>query len=198
VTSIHVAVASLHLVLGHGVSTLVYRLRFGASPLVVYRAARSPHRTWSRVAGVAAGVWAIAVIAATYSSTFVASSLGRARLAIPPAAAWTLALAGLALMLTAQVSMGSGFRVGQDPRDPPAILRTGGLHRGCRNPIYVGSWLALVGMTMWHPSIVAIGACLGAGYAMHRLVVAEEAFLRTCFGATFTDYCARVRRYGIV
>ncbi|WP_299016020.1 hypothetical protein [uncultured Caulobacter sp.] len=45
-TSLHVAIASLHVVLGHAGSSLVYRLRFRRSPLVVYGAPASPHRTW--------------------------------------------------------------------------------------------------------------------------------------------------------
>ena len=197
-TSLHVAVASLHVVLGHVGSSLVYRWRYRRSPLVVYRAQASPHRSWSRVAGAFALAWGAALIASTYAPRFAATALGRARLDVPPAIAWTIALGGLALMLAAQLAMGDGFRIGQDDRDAPPTLRTRGLHAICRNPIYVGSWLALVGMTLWHPSIVLGLTCLGAGYAMHRLVRAEEAFLAARFGAEFAAYRARVRRYGAV
>ena len=196
-TTVHVVVASLHVVLGHAGSSLLFRARFGRSPLVVYRAAASPHRTWSRIAGACALAWAAALIATTYAPRVAAGTLGRALVEVPAPIAWTLALGGLALMLAAQADMGAAFRIGQDAQDGPDALRTRGLHAVCRNPIYVGSWLALVGMTLWHPSLVLALPCLGAGYAMHRLVLAEEAFLRTRFGGAFDAYCARVRRYGV-
>jgi len=198
VTSLHVAVASLHVVLGHAGSSLLYRARYRRSPLVVYRAQASPHRSWSRLAGALALGWGAALVATTYWAWFAATWLGRARVDVAPALAWTLALAGLALMVVAQADMGDAFRIGQDQRDGPLALREHGLHAVCRNPIYVGSWLALAGMTGWHPSVALVGACLGVGVAMHQLVRAEERFLRARFGAAFDAYCARVRRYGVV
>lgn len=196
-TSLHVAVASLHVLLGHCGSSLLYRARFGKSPLVVYRASASPHRRWSRLAGAFAIAWGAALAATTYWPAFAGSALGAARASPPQSIAWLLAGGGLALMLAAQASMGEAFRIGQDAAAAPTALRERGLHAICRNPIYVGSWLALAGMTLWHPSVVLAVTCLGAGYAMHRLVLAEEAFLAARFGARWTAYCARVRRYGV-
>jgi protein-S-isoprenylcysteine O-methyltransferase Ste14 len=196
VTTAHLVVASLHAVLGHAGAALVYRARFGTSPLVVYRAGASPHRARSRITGALAIAWAIAFVLSIYSAAWAASPMGRARIAIPPTLAWTLALGGLALMLWSQAAMGPAFRIGQDERDAPAAIHHRGPHARCRNPIYVGSWLALAGMTAWHPSLALVALCVAIGVAMHAIVLAEERFLRARFGAAFEAYCRATPRYG--
>lgn len=196
-STVHVVVASLHAVLGHAGASLIYRARYGRSPLVVYRAGPSPHRTRSRINGVLAIAWGVAFVLSTYSSAWVASATGRALFAVPSIVAWVIAIAGLVLMLGSQMAMGASFRIGQDSNDGPASLRREGIHGRCRNPIYVGSWLALAGMTLWHPSVTLVALCVALGVAMHGLVLAEEAFLRERFGAAFEEYCRRVPRYGV-
>lgn len=196
-TTLHVVIASLHVVLGHFGSSLIYRARFGRSPLVVYRAGPSTHTWWSRLAGVCAVVWGVAFVASVYSPPWSASVAGRALFDAPSALAWGLALGGLALMVWSQIAMGSAFRIGQDDRDAPSELRRSGPHARCRNPIYVGSWVAIVGMTLWHPSIVLVVTALATAVAMHNLVLAEERFLLARFGAAFTTYCKTTPRYGI-
>jgi protein-S-isoprenylcysteine O-methyltransferase Ste14 len=192
---LHVAIASLHVALGHLGAGLIFRLRFGRSPLVLYGAPPSPHRTWSRILGGLAATWAALLIATAWSDDIAGLAALRPLLAVPAALAWTLALGGLVLMCTAQVLMGSAFRVGQDAHDGAPELRTTGLWARSRNPIYVGSWLAIAGMTLWHPSPALVAACLAIGLGMHRLVGAEEVFLRARFGARFDDYCRRTPRY---
>jgi protein-S-isoprenylcysteine O-methyltransferase Ste14 len=196
VTTLHVVIASLHAVLGHFGSSIIYRARFGRSPLVVYRAGASPHRTRSRIAGLLGAAWGVAFVLSVYSSTWNAMAIARPLFAAP-IIAWSIALGGLALMLWSQIAMGVAFRIGQDDRDAPAELRRTGPHARCRNPIYVGSWLALAGMTLWHPSIVLLALCVAIGVSMHALVLAEEAFLRERFGDTFVAYCKTTPRYGV-
>jgi protein-S-isoprenylcysteine O-methyltransferase Ste14 len=197
-TGLHLAVAALHLGLGQFGATAVYRLRFRRSPLIVYRAEPSPHRTWSRVAGIAAMTWGGILIATVTAPRFATSFVGRALATPPPTVAWAIALGGLALMLYAQYAMGPAFRIGQDRRDTADALAEHGLYRLCRNPIYVGSWSALVGMTLWWPSLLLLAATVAIGAAMHQLVRAEESFLSDRFGADYRAYCARVRRYGVL
>jgi protein-S-isoprenylcysteine O-methyltransferase Ste14 len=106
-----------------------------------------------------------------------------------------IAASGLALMAASQASMGAAFRVGQDEHDAPPELQRGGLHALTRNPIYVGSWTFLLGMTLWHPSALLLALCALVGLGIHGLVLAEEAFLRERFGATYAAYCAATPRY---
>ncbi len=170
-------------------------IRFRRSPLVLYRRGASPHQRITRLVSLASLAWAAALIASATSSWLRASLLGRALFTAPALASWGLAALGLALMAASQASMGSAFRVGQDERDAPPELRRGGLHALSRNPIYVGSWTYLFGMTLWHPSALLLALCALVELGIHGLVLAEEAFLRERFGAEYAAYCARTPRY---
>lgn len=192
---LHLAFASLHLLVGHFGSAAVHWIRFRRSPLVLYRRGASPHQRVTRAVSLASLAWGVALIASATSSAFRASLPGRALFVVPPVASWTLAGLGLALMTASQASMGSAFRVGQDERDAPPELRCGGLHALTRNPIYVGSWAYLAGMTLWHPSMILLALCALVGLGIHGLVLAEEAFLHARFGAAYETYCARTPRY---
>jgi protein-S-isoprenylcysteine O-methyltransferase Ste14 len=192
---LHLAFASLHLVVGHFGSASAHWIRFRRSPLVLYRRGASRHQRRTRVVSIASLGWAATLIASATSAGFRASPVGRALFVVPPLISWSIASLGLALMTASQASMGAAFRVGQDERDAPDELRRGGLHALTRNPIYVGSWTFLLGMTLWHPSALLLALCALVGLGIHGLVLAEEAFLRERFGATYAAYCARTPRY---
>jgi protein-S-isoprenylcysteine O-methyltransferase Ste14 len=189
----HLGFASLHLLVGHLGAAALHWLRFGKSPLVLYRGRASRHQRVTRLVSALAAAWTGALVASALWPAFrdALPPLG----AVPPALAWGLAAAGLLLMAAAQASMGASFRVGQDDADAPPELRSGGLHARTRNPIYVGSWLALLGMTFWWPSALLLALCGALGAGMHALVLEEERFLERTFGAAFLEYRARVPRY---
>ena len=72
-----------------------------------------------------------------------------------------------------------------------------GIFAHCRNPLYVGNFLALTGFCLIHDS----WACYLVGIpvfvlAYVSIVLAEEEFLRGKFGQEFEDYCRRVPRFG--
>ena len=71
----------------------------------------------------------------------------------------------------------------------------GGLFAHCRNPLYVGNYLILVGVGIASNSLLflAIGLPFFL-FAYWAIIAAEEAFLRGKFGADFTEYCRRVNR----
>jgi protein-S-isoprenylcysteine O-methyltransferase Ste14 len=71
----------------------------------------------------------------------------------------------------------------------------GGLFAHCRNPLYVGNYLILVGVGIASNSLLflAIGLPFFL-FAYWAIIAAEEAFLRGKFGADFTEYCSRVNR----
>jgi protein-S-isoprenylcysteine O-methyltransferase Ste14 len=74
-------------------------------------------------------------------------------------------------------------------------LVQGGLFAHCRNPLYVGNFLILLGVGIASNSrfFLAIGIP-GFLFAYWAIIAAEEAFLRGKFGDDFTAYCARVNR----
>ena len=85
------------------------------------------------------------------------------------------------------------------PWDPPRRLVTGGLYRWTRNPMYVGIVLALLGESWLFASRaqVVYAVCVAAGFHA-RVLLYEEPVLRKLFGAAFDEYCARVRRWGVL
>lgn len=193
--ALHLAFVALHLLLGHFAASLVYRLRFGRSPRAYARArADGPHTRVTRRIGFVSLLWFASLVAAALSDPWNAWPPGRPLFAPMMALGWVLGLLGLLGMLTAQVGMGAAFRIGVDRDDAPNI-HDGGLHGLSRNPIYLFSYLYLVGVSLWAPSLVTLVTLVTLGLLMHRLVVLEERFLRGRCPAAHAAYCARVPRY---
>lgn len=111
---------------------------------------------------------------------------------------------GLALASAGQILRGAviGF----------AYIRRGGVNRQiyadklvvegffahCRNPLYVGNLLVLLGLIVVHnsPWFYAIGVPFYL-LAYVSITLAEEDFLRARFKAEYDDYCRRVPRFWI-
>lgn len=87
-------------------------------------------------------------------------------------------------------------RGGKDGKVHADSLRTVGMFSLCRNPLYLGNLLILVGLFLIYASPIAliIGTILGVTF-YGLLVGAEEAFLLDKFGEVFEDYCRRVNRW---
>ncbi|MFO1512332.1 MAG: isoprenylcysteine carboxylmethyltransferase family protein [Verrucomicrobiota bacterium] len=71
-----------------------------------------------------------------------------------------------------------------------------GIFAHCRNPLYVGNILVIVGLglisnSLWF-AVIGIPAFL---FIYRAIVAAEENFLRQKFGADFDAYCQRVSRF---
>lgn len=130
-------------------------------------------------------------------------------LAFPPvrpmdsaAADLWLDLAGLAIALIGQawrvmiVGLAYIKRGGVNKRIHADALVTDGIFQHCRNPLYVGNLLVLLGLLVIHnsPWVYLLG---GAFFLISyvAVVAAEERFLRAKFGADYDDYMRRVNRW---
>jgi protein-S-isoprenylcysteine O-methyltransferase Ste14 len=105
-------------------------------------------------------------------------------------ALWAL---GFSLAMAGRFGLGSSFRVGCAKEK--TVLRTGGVFRFSRNPIYVGlntTFLASALYTL-NPIVLLVGA--GLTVIHHRIILAEEECLRRMFGNDYEEYCLRVGRY---
>lgn len=194
--ALYLGFASLHLLLGHFGSAVLYRLRFGGTPLVLYKPAqKTRHQKITQRVALATLVWVASLLAFTFSETFRTTALGAPIVHTPALAGWIPGLLGLTGMLASQANMGRSFRVGQDESSHSPLLVTTGLHRWSRNPVYVFSFLYLVGISLWAPCLSVLLGCAALGTGMHHLVLAEEAFLLQQHGKPYEDYCKRVRRY---
>jgi protein-S-isoprenylcysteine O-methyltransferase Ste14 len=111
------------------------------------------------------------------------------------------ALIGLGIALVGQLlriaTIGLDYivRGGRNRQVYANELVTGGLFSHCRNPLYVGNYLILVGLGVASCSAVFLFAVLPLmALAYWAIIAAEENFLRNKFGETFDAYCARVSR----
>ena len=113
----------------------------------------------------------------------------------------TAALVGLAIALAGQslrvATIGLDYivRGGRNRQVYAEDLVTGGLFSHCRNPLYVGNYLMLVGVGVASCSAIFIFVVLPLmAIAYWAIIAAEENFLRNKFGAVFDAYSAKVSR----
>lgn len=106
-----------------------------------------------------------------------------------------LLVAGLLLSLSA-AGMFLWKRTTLVPFGAAAHLFTGGQYRFTRNPMYLGLVLVYLGVAglltePWPVVLLPLPVAV-----LNALVIPfEEARLREIFGASFVDYCAKVRRW---
>ena len=78
---------------------------------------------------------------------------------------------------------------------PPTRVVTEGPFRVSRNPMYLGHLIFMLGLAVTLRSYVALALLVLRAIWFHRRVVADEARLIERFGAEYTDYMRRVRRW---
>ncbi|MCF0070600.1 isoprenylcysteine carboxylmethyltransferase family protein [Dyadobacter sp. CY261] len=88
------------------------------------------------------------------------------------------------------------IRGGRDKKVYAETLVTEGIFRHCRNPLYVGNILMLLGVGVVANSLIYVGIVMPLFLFIYQaIVLAEENFLRNKFGAQFDAYCGRVSRW---
>lgn len=88
------------------------------------------------------------------------------------------------------------IRGGKDKKVYAEKLVTEGIFRHCRNPLYVGNILMLLGVGILSNSLIYVAVVMPLFLFIYQaIVLAEENFLRNKFGAQFDSYCARVNRW---
>ncbi|HUH61209.1 MAG TPA: isoprenylcysteine carboxylmethyltransferase family protein [Candidimonas sp.] len=112
-------------------------------------------------------------------------------------AAVIVAVLGLGISMTGVLTFRRS-RTTVDPRKPAnsSVLVTSGIYRVSRNPMYLGILLALVGWALFLGNALAlICAFLFVPYISRYQIRPEERILQARFGAAFTSYTKRVRRW---
>jgi protein-S-isoprenylcysteine O-methyltransferase Ste14 len=100
---------------------------------------------------------------------------------------------GFALLYLGRFKMGDSFRLGT-PKEETS-LKTDGLFRLSRNPMYVGVYATIVASSLYtlNPVVILLGAFVVAVH--HAIVLAEEKTMQKVFSRKYSEYCSRVRRY---
>ena len=88
------------------------------------------------------------------------------------------------------------IRGGRDKKVYAEELVTSGIFNHCRNPLYVGNILMLLGVGIISNSLIYVLVIMPVFiFIYHTIVLAEENYLRNKFGDTFNAYCKRVSRW---
>lgn len=104
-----------------------------------------------------------------------------------------LAAVGVFLLMVGTRSLGSALRVGLPQEE--TVLRTTGVYRWSRHPIYLSIFLFSIAACIYCPHPVVIAASLIAVVIHHLIALAEERFLEQRFGEAWLRHKARVPRY---
>jgi len=87
-------------------------------------------------------------------------------------------------------------RGGKDLKIHADALITRGLFTHCRNPLYVGNNLMLLGLGILSNSLIYVLIVVPVFLFIYQaIVLAEENFLKEKFGAQYIEYCATVNRW---
>jgi len=87
-------------------------------------------------------------------------------------------------------------RGGKDKKVYAEHLVSAGIFSHCRNPLYVGNILMLLGVGILANSFIYVAIIIPFFLFIYQaIVLAEEHFLRGKFGADFDVYCAKVNRW---
>jgi protein-S-isoprenylcysteine O-methyltransferase Ste14 len=88
------------------------------------------------------------------------------------------------------------IRGGKDRRVYAEDLVTTGIFAHCRNPLYVGNILILVGLGIASNSLLFMAVFTPVFlFFWQAIVLAEENYLRNKFGEQYNEYCKRVDRW---
>ena len=87
-------------------------------------------------------------------------------------------------------------RGGRNRRIYAEGLVTDGLFSHCRNPMYVGNILLIIGMSILSNSLFAVLVMIPLFIFIYQcIVLAEEDYLRKAYGSGFDTYCSKVDRW---
>jgi protein-S-isoprenylcysteine O-methyltransferase Ste14 len=102
-------------------------------------------------------------------------------------------LIGMFFALAGLVNLGMALRMGLPQEETE--LKTKGIYRLSRNPIYVGFNLICLASVLYYPEIFNAILFLLSCIYHHFVIKAEEGFLEKRFGNLWKDYMKKTRRY---
>jgi protein-S-isoprenylcysteine O-methyltransferase Ste14 len=115
---------------------------------------------------------------------------------------WWPIIVGLVITVTGQAIRGATIglayiiRGGKEGKVYAEELVTTGIFNHCRNPLYVGTILMLLGVGVLSNSLLYVIVVMPLFLVIYQaIVLAEENFLRNKFGTSFDQYCSRVNRW---
>jgi protein-S-isoprenylcysteine O-methyltransferase Ste14 len=170
--------------------------RYGTSGILLFRSSRRGQMVRDSLALV----WFAVLIGQAAAAAMWPEWLARRVLLAVPATdilgpiGAVLLVAGLVLMVTAQLELGASWRIGIDPAARPGLV-TSGLYRYSRNPIFLAFLVILVGYALLIPTALSLALLIGTYAGVRGQIAAEEAYLEHAYGEAYRDYAGRVGRF---
>lgn len=177
--------------LAFGWRTIEQRRRTGDTGLRLH-AEPNTAQWWAKIGFVVAMLVGIAAPVAAVAGLDNISALDATWL---HAVGIAVTVAGIALTLAAQYSMGESWRIGVDPHERTELV-TAGAFRYARNPIFTAMLVTATGLAMTIPNIVSIIGLLALIAALEIQVrLVEEPYLIDTHGDTYRAYARQVGRF---
>jgi protein-S-isoprenylcysteine O-methyltransferase Ste14 len=106
-----------------------------------------------------------------------------------------LAVAGTALVLVAQATMGDSWRIGVDEQERTQLI-THGVFALVRNPIFSSMFIFVAGLALMVPNLLSASALAGLIAAVEAQVrLVEEPYLIQSHGDEYRAYAATAGRF---
>jgi protein-S-isoprenylcysteine O-methyltransferase Ste14 len=166
--------------------TVIIRLRLHGHNAL---SGRSPIPMWMLIAGK--------LSIATSISLMLLRALG---FPIGPTASMEIQTAAVVLLLVGLgFAVPSLFQLGEELRfglsQQQAVIKSTGLYRISRNPLYLGFYLIGFASCLYVPVVINLILVVVAIAVHHRVILAEEHFLHRQFGEAYDPYFVQVHRY---
>lgn len=107
--------------------------------------------------------------------------------------AWGLLITGLLFSILSLFSLGKSTRFGLPTEK--TVLKTKGLYKISRNPIYFGFNLITLSSIIYFINPIILVPGIYSIVVYHLIIIGEEKFLEKAFGVAYLEYKKKVRRY---
>jgi len=114
---------------------------------------------------------------------------------VPDYLAWTgvaLLIVGSLMFIPGVLTLGSSLRYGIP--EESTKLKTTGIFRFSRNPLYLGLFIICIGSCLYFPDLLNAFFCVFTIVYHLKIIKAEETFLFKRFGGEWIAYYTKVRR----
>jgi protein-S-isoprenylcysteine O-methyltransferase Ste14 len=115
---------------------------------------------------------------------------------VPVFLSWTgvcFLIPGAILFIPAVLTLGSSLRYGIPENETK--LKTSGIFRISRNPLYLGLFIICIGSCLYFPDLANIAFCICTIVFHLKIIKGEEAFLANRFGIEWAKYTSKVGRF---
>jgi protein-S-isoprenylcysteine O-methyltransferase Ste14 len=107
--------------------------------------------------------------------------------------AFAIMSVGFIAVVLSSINLGRSTRLGLPSDDTQ--LKTKGIYKISRNPMYLGFNLLTISSIVYSLNLTVFLLGIYSIIIYHFIIVGEEKFLQTRFGADYLDFKKRVRRY---